>query len=1082
MNITGKYVKDGTLLGFEITEENTYSAPPMSLYLEPYMQVLTQNGYCYYDYEPSHITLPNGQSIMTVPDKEYTDEVRAEIALARRSFSNILSDAQACKYYTQKVEQGPAVEFIKYPGPFEINTREELEEYVTNAERTLLKNPCGIMLRPWNTLVNPDIWFTPDEILVTNAGTLYQRLMSLRKWANYEHYMLTCNFLAEQGVMQPGDYSLRGLMQGWYAYGPELIKGRYTRTGFALNASGNFYNNDTCVATKDCSENAVHRLFTIGAYNTRTGTIHAATGESADADGTLSFDRGRRQSVWVHDPVLNKLKTAETSYDVLVIPAIGVDDCSDRFACTVEHDGRLFETRYDHSRCYISYEQSEKKQRKSMSVPMMIGTAIRGDYIPIWRIHSEDDYKKYLMAQLYSIVHSQRMMESPISATNTTYLEQLHMGIIGRINKSCKMTDESSFRLELVKEWDFTDTLGKALKMYIDPIPAYILDIFDIPEANTKEEFLAQADIDNYVSRLIGESSEDGDATVPTYIPKGLSKGDALRKVQMLQQQGYTYEPYNYYQLVRLVHTIIQGNSAYGCLAEGLRQDASLKIDTATNALLAIVNAVKGADCSIGEFTDVIESLGSYVNLNTIYRPRDAAAVGYVRDFARDVDLMYNKNTPMWTYVSRVYRELSNKPVEEQRPYLLELISFSMENAQDKAVREVFYQLAELALEGKNIVPEYNYEKLYDCEENMITSGEKLTKCFTGYIACNLLFKCLIGVKSGRLNPETDYTETFTFFDEHPVTVTVPAFALKTLVGLNLDARRKYITVEQYCTLEVSPIDEKGRSRIVCVNAEITPWSVTPLKGFMIKSYPLLQNYYDAEVLQNSFGAEKTTALIQSNIKVATSLKQSCSDMDNFICPLTGIKKEDDSLLQLHNTIIKTATSYDDLDCLMSTDFAETVDAYVKRWTLAKAQAKSMGKTLLSIPLKQDFLYGEIATILGFDSCNYPVFVDDDSIKGNFLAEDVLVLGARKELRIAESRTERLTLSPLSVENIDEAIAAKIAELSEMDILPVVEYYGRVVSAEGIVSREWLRDNFIKVGDKKYVGRLQTGYYVIEEA
>lgn len=1092
MKVTGKIMNGSELVGIELTDNISIRVSPMALYLETNITTLVQSGYTYYDYDPTHITLPNGDSIMSVPTLELDENTKVQLAMSKRSLSMVLSDAQASKYYSSPENNGGmSVEFKKYDGPWLINTREELIEYVNAAESHVSYNPCSFLVRPFNTLVNPDIWFTPEEIIQA-TDNLYNRILNLRKWGNFDHYKATCNFFVEQGLMQENDYSVRALMQAWYAYGPDLIKGQYTNTSFNYKVDGSFEFNDQLFESKKdgkiiVSLPATNRTYEVGVYNSASGDVSTASGKTVNVDGIVSLDRGTRYDIWIDDMVLNTLKATDSDYDLRIVGNVGVKDETDRFICAIYSDGRTFEFKADFKRVLVAY----RNQKKCMSAPMLMGTAINGVYTPIDRVDSELKYKKLIMAQMYAIINCKRASEDPIDFSNISYLSKLNMGTIATIRKVCARKNMDSIILEQTRGWEQNDFLTDALNMYAAPIPQYIMDAFDLSECDSKEDFLSQVDIDKYLISITPEESGHIDETsMPvSWIDPSLGKAKAMVEIQQRTAMGIEHEPYHYYRFIETVHNILNGKEKYGCLEEGLQDDAQINTEVAMNGLLAIASAVVGPDASLKDFENVLNNLGEYINVGHIYRRRTKGATGYVLDFADDAHLMFSDRTPYWMYVSRVYRELSNLPVEQQRPYLVEAILFGNGNEFDLKVRQAFTKLVEVAMNGKSIVPDYNYEQGFKCRDLEITSSEELSKKFAGYIAAQLMFKVLNFAKMGRISTEADYKETVQVFDDVSFEVTVPAAIVKTMAGIDLEAHRKFITLDFLTTFEVNGFEKDGPSQFACVNAAITPWSVNPLKGYSIKSYPLLQNFYDTDVLVNSFGQERTTALINNGVKITQSLKAIMTDENKFMPapPVEGKKIRDeyqkaeyDSRLALYNTLLTSASSYHDYDDFLDMSMQETLEIYIKRWTAARNEAKAQGKTLLSIPLKQDILYGEIGQSMGFDINTEPLFTTDDVFKSNYLSDVVLDLRGTTRIEMKATKSGAV-LSPINIKNVDEDIVEFFEQLSELPILPAYARYGTVVLDGRVAGLTWAKENFVKLREGKWFGRLQNGFYVIEE-
>ena len=1091
LKVVGFYRKDGALHGFKLEDEGTFNVAPMSLYIEQNIKDLVEAGYSFSDYNPENIKLPNGESIMSLPELELDSNVVVEINAAKRGLNQVLSDAQASRYYSTAMGPVTEVEFVKYPGPFLINTREELHEYVKRAEENLRRNPAKVEIRPMNTLVNPDIWFTPEEIL-TATDNLYYRVLGLRKWGNFEHVMRTAQFFIEQGLMTADDINIRSILRAWYAYGPDLIKGKYTDTRISLDVDGNFYQNDKLssitvkggTGTTELSICAVNRRPSLAAYNTRNGKIVAWTGEEVDADGILSLDRGQRYPLYLSDVNLNRLKMSTTDSEAIPTKC-SVVDATDRFYCSIVSNGCTYRFKCDPYRIQLNYSN---KDDFCCDSPMCVATLNPGSFIPLAEIKDYETYQKFLVAQMYTLYYTKNNTIEPISYSNSTYLNQLHFTPTGVIKKFASRKNPDNILHIEQKHWGNYKGIGEILALYAQPIPAYIAETLKTSDDITKHEFLQTADIDAYAA-IIGD--EDADAPKPaSWISNKESLESATRKIMALEAQGITDDAYNYYYKIKLVEDALSGRSEYGCLEEGKSMDNEVKVLDGAKALMAVVNALFGTNCTVEQFSNALETLESRVDFKLLYRRREAAAVGYIRDFANDANLMCNRDTIAWCYCTKVFRELSNLPVNEQRPYLLEMLAFYKGNTVDNYIREAFMVIAETALEATPIVPDYNYNYAFGAEGDTISSREKLSKKFAGYFASRLLFNCLIGVKTGRIPTDTPYSETASIFEDSSVTFVVPTAILSAIQAVDLETHRKYIPVHTYCTYDVMENSEFGHSQFVCVNAEITPWSVKSLPGYQIKSYPFMYNYYDTATLANTFGNDRVNALVANKAKCLPSIQErtkgtwkkvrdqySGLTTEEFFAPEASMQGN----LSISENLVRTAQSVEDFDILLEDAYAcESISAYVKRWTLEKKKAAAEGKTILSIPLKQDILYKEIGISLGFDIVSETRYAEDDSCKANFLAEDVLVLPTTHGTQfITDKSTTKL--ESINCGNIDEKLVKNFTIIASVESLPAIMYYGTIITEGGVANADWIKQNFIQLTEKKYVGHLQNGYYIYEE-
>ena len=139
------------------------------------------------------------------------------------------------------------------------------------------------------------------------------------------------------------------------------------------------------------------------------------------------------------------------------------------------------------------------------------------------------------------------------------------------------------------------------------------------------------------------------------------------------------------------------------------------------------------------------------------------------------------------------------------------------------------------------------------------------------------------------------------------------------------------------------------------VNAVVTPWTVTPRKGYKIKTMSLLPSYYSAAALDGKNGDGWT----QSNIGKGLILANNIKDISR-----SRVLPEVDSEIY-HDTIkqLQTAT-YEDIDQYLAPVMDELVQCYVKRWSLHCHEAAKEGKIVGSMPMKQDIVYAGFAPVV----------------------------------------------------------------------------------------------------------------------
>ena len=233
-------------------------------------------------------------------------------------------------------------------------------------------------------------------------------------------------------------------------------------------------------------------------------------------------------------------------------------------------------------------------------------------------------------------------------------------------------------------------------------------------------------------------------------------------------------------------------------------------------------------------------------------------------------------------------------------------------------------------------------------------NNKKCAEKSASFIAAKLFFYIYAGgIKTEPVDGA--YDVILSIYDSQDLHIKVPVEVVTFVKSFNKDAHKRYMTVFDYCKYEFNPNTTNGRFQMYVVNADIDPWHVKPKKGYSIKTYSLLPNYYEQNILDKVNGENYyLTAYNNKEICVAP-LKQSYSSLFEPAFTIQEIMPFEEEC--------KIAQDVSDLESYLSYNQHEFIFAYVRRWALERKKANNAGKKLLSIPLKQDIVFNSIAPV-----------------------------------------------------------------------------------------------------------------------
>ena len=1118
MKLVAKFVENNEVIGYKLMDTSEFALVPRALYLQDKIEGLIAEGYRYIDYDPNHILKPDGKAITELPSVDVTAEVKQELALTRRGAANALSDAQACKYYSHELSDTLADDsFITFKSGsstgYIINTREELRSYVNIMKTLRDKQQTVYPIIPLNAIVNPECWFSPEEIITHKDEGLYQEAMDLRSWVSWEDFEATREFLVKEGVLVSTAYDAASILRAWYAWGPDLLKGQYTTVKYIPKQ---VYPIDTFTMDfrpRDNNEgcntiNSGNKMECICAYDAVNQTLVNPYNQKVDLKGIISL---RNSDRWLplccSDERLLKLRRSDGSDGRYQAVKGTYRIPYDVFYCDIICDGLRYSYKASNTEIRLVYGKSAYDKGSSMGIEL----PLTSERVPLLAIRSKDDYEKYSIALLQGLALTKKNSVVPIGDSNAKYLREYGANTLCMIERFAADSSKDLILPDVFKPWVDMIDLKSCLKFYTKPIPDYILEEFGLsrycsyaeydeddadavkPGALTKRQFLEEAEYDECYIKCIDMAEGQYEGEIPewakTYTPMVLGKAKETltecknrvkNEILMLQYKGVVADPLTYYGVIKFVEDVLSMSGAFGNLSEGFEIDSKSDTKTCMEMVKSMVDTIIGIDATVDEFVECTEHLDNFVSIDKIVRKRQAAAVGYVRDAATECATMFGSNTGYWAFVNRVFREAANVPVSQQRPYMVELLMLT-NNPRDvvSTVRHAFGQLVTVE-DAKELIPDLDYDQKFKYSGLTVTTREKLAAGLASKIAATLAFKTILNVLSGKCDVNQPYVTSLKLTDEVSTRqFVVEPDVLRVIAELGVEKFKVWMTLDQLCELQFSKGDTL-QYNIAIVNADVTPWSVTPKPGFVIGSYPFFINYTDVNALTDGkYDNNALLAIANSKCKKLPNMVSIIHDRKKFftkacadINTASTDPADDDGLVSPED--LSDPSFY--WNNISRIDLAESPQMYWKRFLYYTRKAREEGKELVRIPLRQDILYGEIGRSLGFDVFQTNVYgIPEKSVKFDFDVESLSPAGLIAADSAVVKGIRPLNGGTLYLEDMGQLV--KVVRSKELDAL-----YNRgcLVNKQGVlIDREWILKNGVTINNRVYL-KLHNGIYFIE--
>ena len=960
MQILKQVTKEGKVVGVELDMDGYICPfPTKGLYNEQILVGLIDSGYKFFDYH-GDIEMPNGQDLTSLDSVDLSTYNKEDIAgfegMLMTAEMEALTDTEASKYYSYR----STMQKIELPREesYEINTREEFEQYIAKQQIMIASIGYSSDNRPINSFVHPDALYSMEELVQDKNGNIYSKLNILahrRRFKDYQSYQKVVKFLKDKGVLNVDNPTAGQFLDAYYTWGPDGIKGDLINRKFKQGIDGEFRTPDDNLPSSGDKMNhiAANRTKVPFILNTDAELRHLDSVVSLN--GILQVDEfGRDRLAITRDNLFIEAKRRDNKGYKYSLGYAQKSIVTDRLYFTYIVNGFKYIYKASVQGCALFIASSTSAVWSSL-----IGYSIASNFgnvnIPLDEVSTIDNYLLWNVCINEAASYVKDRTVNPPVKSSYDLLMDVGMTPISAVRYiACHVLENNMYNSNSQIK-DMYDGLSlECVDKFYQPVPDYIYDAFMLNEEDvvSVRDFIDMADVDGLIDRrdkmILGE-------LVPGM--PGYDKTFITDKKQRELQTNNT-DALQYYNNMKFVIDCIDGAVSIDAFGDGLLKDEGSGTKISADIFMSIIYAELGMKPDLSAAIKLLRTLNETRTLDTskLFRTRDHAYNGFLIDYSRARKCKAHAvNTWAWAYISKVYRELGNKPIDKFRPYLLELIILQNDNKGMK-FRNGIISCIKDAIDKADIFPKESIITDTKDPDYGITYYDMATNMLDD-VASKLFFKIL--GKKGYTVDGTDYVYNIKFDLEHFIDVRIPEPVVKLCQSIVKDREShvRYITVFDACEREFSHYARGGGSfSLHIVNADITPWSISPRKGFKVNTYSLLPSYYKRSALVDKFGEAWYNTAASSGAISQIPLSEMLPRLE-----LPSFSFDEQHIM---NQDLKAMKEYTDFDSCLLFGLQEQVSYYVKRWSLACKMASERGMIVEHMPMKQDIAYQYLSEIL----------------------------------------------------------------------------------------------------------------------
>lgn len=918
MKITRKLMENGVHIGYEIDDDGfIQNVLTRCLYTAAYMPMLIQAGYKYYDYDADNIEDAAGNKITSLPEIDIEMDEDEKFALEDLA-ATAMSDAECSKYYS--FEKTSIISF-REPVEVKIKTREELIEYLTAISKFVDEHGYSTDVRPLNSFVAKEALFTCDEVRSNeNIHALLIAASKRHRLRNFATYDSLCKWLREQGVLNSATPTYEEFLNAYYAWGVDGLRDDCIKMELKQNVDGPFL-----IQNEQNSNNFLTNRDEKFVLWDSSYCAHYLNKDS-DLSEIQSFDR--EPIVLGNEGALFKAKKSIDSWGAKckVIKAYVSRTSSRLYFSFISDEGFPYHYRVSHNEWALFTSNRLIANSSNFSIQ-----SIRRDmHFTLDKVSTQNEYYLWNLAisKAYDIVKSKNV---PVPAMST-YDMLIQEGLTPKAAISMIVNDIYYNPRNCTSTDEYKDATGKrpnyaeAFKRYTGTVPANVLSKYNVEESSFD-------DMDEFID-MVSDVEVEQDFSKSTNSGKGVSITSGMNTISALSGEE-VIDPAKFVDDVSFVKQCLNNEITINAMGDGIKSDLSAAVQDIADLIVTAARLKFRNEFTRNQISDFIVNFESYspFDIDKTFRKRDATYKGWLKD----VSYIRGKRaftSWAWLYCTKVFREISNAPMSEQRHYAMEVVSVTNTKLRT-ALRDCVMaaDMSSFAPEIKEFIEDESY-----------------------YLAANLFFYILAGnVDASEPGPTIHFSIKVT--DNDSLTVPIPRTLYDSICRYDILGNTQYITLYDYNKFEFG---ENGAFTFFLVNANVTPWRVTPKKGFAIKSFNFMLNYNAPAAFESfSDNFKNQLATCGGKCDVILSKLPGSSFIPDYTI-IDEINNPDDY-------------SLDNIDSITSEYGNESIHLYKRRWMLKSKAAKAEGMVLRTMQMKQDVLWSILAKY-----CNETTLTEDE--------------------------------------------------------------------------------------------------------
>lgn len=895
MEIINRFVMEDGTNGYTVDDcglELHYAE--LGLYDPMVLTELTKAGYKIMGYYGNILT-PQGVSIkdlVTVPCTVTDHEYNMMLQMAEAA----LTEAEAAPYFCREIE----VQEVELKQPkVEIHTRKELLTYL---DKYMITRKCKTIkrdIRPLNSFVAKEALFELSELTDPQVRRYMNIIEERRILGSYVEYERLKDFLTAEGVLQAGA-TADDVKQAYLAWGICGIKTPITSVNVNIGTNADIYSviENLSLAKGEGCESLEMCLVD------RRGILHYSKGE-IDLH-RLGNDYSLAGINILYEKDVKKALERTSSWETdCIVTTCGVPISSKRsYYKFMDSTGIAYTAKVDNGKVVIF-----DRTCSIYAANFLLVRNTNKELIPISRCNSEAEFNSYCLirAKVYDMIKA-RTVESPVKST-----------IDLCISEGVSPENAIAWAATCIKRNPGLNQFFEASLNYQDAALMY--------REGPEQKFIKKYNPDELEYSTMDELTEIMKNTRQEYIDRGeylvVDPKDVTPAGNLIKEE-IILRPI---EMLEFAKGILDGEMSVNHIESGKVQDGQIKVDELSKLVINVLS-IMGIDLKNTSMVEnALRNLDSsnVFEVDSIFKERSATYYGYLKDRAM-LNAARAAECSNAVYITKIFREMANLPIEEQRHYMFECITLDLMGKKRNpavGVQNAISEAIVTSVKASKNIP-YEFKEIYSIEAPS-AALKVMFSIMLGQV--KVIGETLSGVIiAEKLNINGDAVE---------IQFSIPKDVYEMAGDKKLYQFNKLVTLCDWCQWETT----NGAWNLYCLNANITPWYVTPKQGVSIPTYNFQVNFVLNKVL-GGLPAEFKNELEVANAKV------------------TELSNVYDSYKLLGDDGVPSMDfNESNIELVISTDEEETPELYNKRFNIYRTKASLEGKYVKRIRLKSDVIF-----------------------------------------------------------------------------------------------------------------------------